>query len=108
MVEIKAIIRVSQLEDVLHAMRDVPGAAGITVSMVEGFGRQQPPQSESGFGRVEMAKLETVVPRAISATIVSAIMRTAATGRTGDGKIFVLPVESVTDIRVSMPDRPTE
>ena len=99
MVEIKAIIRLDRLEGVLHAIRQVPGSSGVTVSKVEGFGREQPPRVESGgFGRVLMAKVETVVPRGRAETILAAITEAAATGRAGDGKIFVLPVESVINI----------
>lgn len=100
MVEIKAIVRVDRLEDVLHAIRGVAGTAGVTVSKVEGFGREQPPRSETGgFGRVVMAKVETVVARETAPLVVRAINAAAATGRPGDGKIFVFPVESVVNIR---------
>ena len=44
MVEIKAIIRLDRLDGVLHAVREVPGVSGVTVSKVEGFGREQPPR----------------------------------------------------------------
>ena len=72
MVEIKAIIRLDRLEDVLHAIRQVPGSAGVTVSKVEGFGREQPPRPETGgFGRVLMAKVETVVPRETAPSIIA-------------------------------------
>ena len=99
MVEIKAIIRLDRLEDVLHAIRQVPGTAGVTVSKVEGFGREQPPRLETGgFGRVSMAKVETVAARQTAPSILEAITRAAGTGRRGDGKIFVLAVESVVDI----------
>ena len=100
MVEIKAIVRPERLDDVLHAMRQVPDSAGVTVSRVEGFGRETPPRSDGGgFGRVLMAKVETVVSREAATAVVEAIARAAGTGRAGDGKIFVIPVDSVTNIR---------
>ena len=102
MVEIKAIVRLDRLDDVLHAIREVPGASGVTVSKVEGFGRQHPPRPQSdGFGQVHMAKVETVVPRTIAPSVVAAINRAAATGRPGDGKIFVLPVDEVINVRIA-------
>ena len=105
MVEIKAIIRLDKLESVLHAIREVPGTTGVTVSRVEGFGREQPPRPESGgFGHVLMAKLETVVPRESAAAVMKAVTTAAATGRPGDGKIFVLPVEAVVNIRTGDAD----
>ncbi len=104
MVEIKAIIRLDRLEGVLHAFREVPGASGITVSKVEGFGRESPPRADgAGFGHVQMAKIETVVLRALAPAIVAAITNAANTGRPGDGKIFVIPVEEVLDIRGPLP-----
>ena len=104
MVEIKAIIRLDRLEGVLHAVRELPGASGITVSRVEGFGRETPPRAESGgFGRVLMAKVETVVLRDSAPAIIAAITSAASTGRPGDGKIFVIPVEQILDIRGSLP-----
>jgi nitrogen regulatory protein P-II 1 len=100
MVEIKAIVRLDLLEDVLHAIRRLPVASGVTVSRVEGFGREQPPREETGgFGRVALAKVETVVARADASTVIAAIREVASTGRPGDGKIFVLPVESVVSLR---------
>lgn len=104
MVEIKAIIRLDCLEEVLHAVREVPGAAGITVSKVDGFGRESPPRADGGgFGQVQMAKIETVVLRASAPAIIAAITNAANTGRPGDGKIFVIPVEEVLDIRGPLP-----
>ena len=104
MVEIKAIIRLDRLDGVLHAVRRLPGASGLTVSKVEGFGRENPPRADSGgFGRVLMAKVETVVQRDSAPAVVDAITRAAITGRPGDGKIFIMPVEQVFDIRGPLP-----
>ena len=98
--EIKAIIRSDKLSAVLHAlhaMRDLPGA---TISTVRGFGRRHPPDgTEQAFDDVEMTKLEIVVTAAIAHDVVRAIEQAAYTGRVGDGKIFVIPVEHAVKIR---------
>ena len=98
--EIKAIIRPDRLSVVLHALHDMRDLPGVTVSTVRGFGRSHPPEgTEQAFDDVEMTKLEIVVPAAIAQDVVRAIERAAYTGRVGDGKIFVIPVEHVVKIR---------
>ena len=102
MIEVKAIVRPERLENVLHAVREVAGVGGVTVSRVEGFGRQQPPRADTGeFGHAVMAKVETVILREAMTSVVEAITAAAFTGRPGDGKVFVLPVETVIDIRAA-------
>lgn len=98
--EIKAIIRPDRLLLVLHALRDMPDLPGVTVSTVRGFGRRYP--SEGGgqeFDEVEMTKLEVVVPAAIARAVAETIERAAHTGRVGDGKVFIIPVEGAVKIR---------
>lgn len=103
MKKIEAIIKPFKLDDVVDALSEV-GIEGITVSEVRGFGRQK--------GRTEVykgaeyvvdflpkIKLEVVLPDALVDNAVEAIRKTAHTGKIGDGKIFVLPVESVLRIR---------
>ncbi len=97
--EIKAIIRPERLPEVLHALHTVPDLPGVTVSTVRGFGRRYPREPEAVFEEVEMTKLEIVVPTALAPAVVRLIERTAHTGGGGDGKIFVLPVESAIKIR---------
>ena len=98
--EIKAIIRPDRLSVVLHALHDMRDLPGVTVSTVRGFGRSHPPEgTEQAFDDVEMTKLEIVVPAAIAQDVVRAIERAAYTGRVGDGKIFVIPIEHVVKIR---------
>ena len=98
--EVKAFVRPELVERViqeLHAIADLPG---VTMSTVRGHGRRpgrQPPSVE--YGDVTMVKLETVVPDELLAQVLETIQRTASTGRSGDGKIFVLPVESALKIR---------
>ena len=98
--EIKAIIRPDRLSVVLHALHDMRDLPGVTVSTVRGFGRSHPPEgTEQAIDDVEMTKLEIVVPAAIAHDVVRAIEQAAYTGRVGDGKIFVIPVEHAVKIR---------
>ena len=98
--EIKAIIRPDRLSLVLQALHDMGDLPGVTVSTVRGFGRRVPPEGgEEAYDEVEMTKLEIVVPAAIAQDVVRAIERAAHTGRGGDGKIFMMPVEHAVKIR---------
>lgn len=98
--EIKAIIRPERLGDVLRALHDIAGLPGVTVSQIRGFGRRYPPDDLSPvYDEAAMTKLEVVTPVALVESVVNAIERTAHTGRGGDGKIFVLPVEQAIRIR---------
>lgn len=98
--EIKAIIRVDRLSGVVHALRQISGMPGVTVSLVHGYGRSHPdhPGHTDPITETQLAKVETVVPAALVDAVVDTIQRTAYTGRPGDGKIFVIPVESATRI----------
>lgn len=98
--EIKAIIRPDRLLVVLHALHAMPDLPGVTVSTVRGFGRRYPPEGgEPEFDEVVMTKLEVVVPTAIAREVSGAIERAAHTGRVGDGKVFIIPVEHAVKIR---------
>ena len=98
--EIKAIIRPDRLSVVLHALHGMPDLPGVTVSTVRGFGRRFPAEGEGQeFDEVEMTKLEVVVPAAIAPDVAGAIERAAHTGRVGDGKVFIIPVERAVKIR---------
>lgn len=98
--EIKAIIRPDRLSLVLHALHAMPTLPGVTISTVRGLGRRHPPEgTDQAFDEVEMTKLEIVVPAAIAQDVVRAIERAAHTGRIGDGKIFMMPVEHAVKIR---------
>lgn len=98
--EIKAIIRPDRLSDVVHALRQIPHMPGVTVSVVQGFGRgdAESTRSVESQGETQFAKVETVVPFALAKQVIEAIRRAAHTGRQGDGKIFVIPVDLVTRI----------
>ena len=103
--EIKAIIRTERLEEVLHALHALDGLPGVTISVVRGVGRAQGREADTrNFGEVQMAKLEIVVEPEFEEPVVNAIVRTACTGRPGDGKIFVYPVARVVRIRTSEED----
>lgn len=98
MQEIKAIIRPERLDEVLHALRamDVPG---VTVSTVTGYGRSRPTAEAGPLEFQPFTKVEIVVDDSIAAQVVSSIERAAHTGRSGDGKIFVLPVAEAIRVR---------
>ncbi len=99
MKEIKAIIRPDRLSVVLRALHAMPDLPGVTISTVRGAGRRFPSDDKDAFEEVEMVKLEIVVPAALVLQVVSAIERAAHTGRVGDGKIFVIPVEHAVRVR---------
>ena len=103
MKKIEAIIREERLEAVKKAL-EVNSYFGMTVSEVSGRGRQKgiPLQWRVGEYRVDLLpklKIELVVLDEDVPVAVDAIVRNARTGEIGDGKIFVLPVESVVRVR---------
>jgi nitrogen regulatory protein PII len=103
MKKIEAIIKPFKLEDVKSALTEL-GIQGLTVSEVKGFGRQKGHTeiyrgSEYAVDFLPKIKIEIVLADAQIATVVAAIVKTAKTGKIGDGKIFVSPVESVLRIR---------
>ena len=98
--EVKAIIRPERLEDALSALHQIEELPGVTVSLVQGFGRQTGAAAgASHHGETKMIKLEIVVDDELVDDVLSAIERAARTGRAGDGKIFVSPVGEVVTIR---------
>jgi nitrogen regulatory protein P-II 2 len=105
---IKAIIKPFKLDDVREALSEV-GVQGITVSEVKGFGRQKGHTelyrgAEYRVDFLPKAKLETVVSDDAVESVVNAIRESANTGKIGDGKIFVLPVEQAIRIRTGESD----
>ena len=103
MKKIEAIIKPFKLEDVKDALADV-GVQGLTVSEVKGFGRQKGHTeiyrgSEYTVDFLPKLKLEVVLPDSSVEAAVGAIMKSAKTGKIGDGKIFVSPVEEAVRIR---------
>lgn len=103
MKKIEAIIRPFKLEAVKDRLNEVD-VHGITVSEVKGFGRSGGkaavyPGAEYVVDFVPKAKLEIVVPEEKLEAVIDVIQRTAHTGKGGDGKIFVIPVEEAIRIR---------
>jgi nitrogen regulatory protein P-II 1 len=103
MKKVEAIIKPHKLEDVKTALTQV-GVQGLTVSEVRGFGRQKGHKeqyrgAEYTVDLVPKVKIEVVVPDTLTTAAVDAICRSARTGEIGDGKVFILPLESITRIR---------
>ena len=100
---IKAIIKPFKLDDVREALSGV-GVQGITVSEVKGFGRQKGHTelyrgAEYKVDFLPKVKIETAVSDSDVDKIVEASRNAANTGKIGDGKIFVLPLEQAVRIR---------
>jgi nitrogen regulatory protein P-II 1 len=100
---ITAIVKPFKLEEVKEALKGA-GVQGMTVSEVQGFGRQSGHTEVYRGAEYEVAfvpkvRIEILVPDDLAWPAVSAIETTAATGEIGDGKIAVLPVEEVVRIR---------
>jgi nitrogen regulatory protein P-II 1 len=101
--KVEAIIKPFKLDEVKEALNEI-GVQGITVSEVKGFGRQKGHTelyrgAEYVVDFIPKIKLEIIVSDAILPQVVEAIEKSAKTGRIGDGKIFVTPVEAVIRIR---------
>jgi nitrogen regulatory protein PII len=101
--KIEAIIKPFKLDDVKEALAKL-GIEGMTVTEVKGFGRQKGHTelyrgAEYVVDFLPKVKLELIVDDARVSPVVEAIRNAANTGRIGDGKIFVLPVEDVLRIR---------
>lgn len=105
--KIEAIIKPFKLEEVKEALTEV-GIEGMTVTEVKGFGRQKGHTeiyrgSEYTVDFLPKVKLEIVLPEALIAKATEAITKGAKTGKIGDGKIFILPLEEA--IRIRTEDR---
>jgi nitrogen regulatory protein PII len=103
MKKIEAIIRPHLLDAVKNALQEV-GIAGLTVTEVRGFGRQKGHTetyrgSEYKIDFLPKVKIEVALPLEMVDQAIDAIMKTAKTGKFGDGKIFVMPLEEVIRIR---------
>ena len=103
MKKVDAIIKPFKLDEVKEALNEI-GIQGITVSEVKGFGRQKGHTelyrgAEYVVDFIPKIKLEIIVRDDIVAKVVETIEQAAKTGRIGDGKIFVSPVDEVVRIR---------
>ena len=100
---ITAIIKPFKLDDVREALSDI-GVQGITVTEVKGFGRQKGHTelyrgAEYVVDFLPKVKLEVAVAADMAEKVIESIRNAANTGKIGDGKIFVSPVEEVIRIR---------
>ena len=105
---IKAIVKPFKLDDIKDALAEV-GVAGLTVTEVKGFGRQKGHTeiyrgSEYTVDFLPKTMSETVVDDDTLEKAVAAIVKAAKTGKIGDGKVFVLPVETAIRIRTEETD----
>jgi len=103
MKKIEAIIKPFKLDEVKEALHDV-GLQGITVIEAKGFGRQKGHTelyrgAEYVVDFLPKVKIEVVVDDAMLERAVEAIQQAAHTGRIGDGKIFITPVEEAIRVR---------
>ncbi|OMH40442.1 P-II family nitrogen regulator [Desulfurobacterium indicum] len=103
MKKIEAIIKPFKLEEVKDALTDI-GVHGLTVTEVKGFGRQKGHTelyrgAEYVVDFIPKIKIEIVVSDDMAEKVIETIVNTARTGRIGDGKVFVIPVEEIVRIR---------
>ena len=103
MKKIEAVIKPFKLDDVKDALHEI-GVSGITVTEVKGFGRQKGHTelyrgAEYVIDFLPKVKVEVVVEDVLVENVIEAITQAARTGRIGDGKIFVLPIDEAVRIR---------
>ncbi|MCC5021724.1 MAG: P-II family nitrogen regulator [Candidatus Synoicihabitans palmerolidicus] len=108
MENVKAIIKPFKLEEVREALNEI-GVQGMTVTEAKGFGRQKGHTeiyrgSEYIIDFLPKTTIELVIADDLVGKAVDAIIRSAKTGRIGDGKVFVLPIESAIRIRTGEMD----
>lgn len=103
MKKVEAVIKPFKLDEVKGALNEI-GIQGITISEVKGYGRQKGHTelyrgAEYMIDFVPKIKLEIIVSDNLIPQVLEAIEKSAKTGRIGDGKIFVMPVDTVIRIR---------
>ena len=108
MKKIEAIVKPFKLDEVREALSEI-GVTGLTVTEVKGFGRQKGHTelyrgAEYVVDFLPKVKLEVVVKDGDVDNCIEAIVKAAKTGKIGDGKIFVTPVEQVVRIRTGETD----
>lgn len=108
MKKIEAVIKPFKLDEVREALSEL-GVSGLTVTEVKGFGRQKGHTelyrgAEYVVDFLPKIKVEVVVTAEMLDAVVEAIVNVARTGKIGDGKIFVTPVEQVIRIRTGETD----
>src|SRR4051812_32125697 len=105
---VTAVVKPHKWEDVRVALEAV-GVTGMTVSEVNGYGRQKGHTevyrgAEYDIALVPKVRIEIVVDDRDADTVVGAIVSSAQTGKIGDGKVWVLPVDSVVRVRTGERD----
>ncbi|HBI16199.1 MAG TPA: P-II family nitrogen regulator [Desulfobulbaceae bacterium] len=108
MKKIEAIIKPFKLDDVKEALNGI-GIKGMTISEVKGYGRQKGHTeiyrgAEYVIDFLPKLKIEIIVPAAQVDQVLETMVAAAKTGKIGDGKIFVLPVERVVRVRTGERD----
>jgi nitrogen regulatory protein PII len=103
MKKIEAVIKPFKLDEVKDALNEI-GVQGMTVMEVKGFGRQKGHKeiyrgAEYDMNFIPKIKIEIVVVADMVEQVVETIQKAAYTGKLGDGKIFVLPIEGAVRVR---------
>ena len=103
MKKIEAIVKPFKLDDVKEALNEI-GIKGMTIVEVKGYGRQKGHKeiyrgAEYIVDFVPKVKIEIVVESSRTEEVIETICKAAGTGKIGDGKIFVLPVEEAVRVR---------
>ena len=103
MKKIEAIIKPFKLDDVKEALNEI-GIQGMTITEVKGYGRQKGHKeiyrgAEYVVDFIPKLKIEIVVEASQADNVVETISKAANTGKIGDGKIFILPVETAIRVR---------
>ena len=103
MKKIEAIIKPFKLDEVRDRLSEI-GIQGMTVTEVKGFGRQRGHTElyrggEYVVDSLPKIKLEIVAPDRMAETVVETIISSSKTGRIGDGKIFIMPIQDAVRIR---------
>ncbi|MDL1981399.1 MAG: P-II family nitrogen regulator [Deltaproteobacteria bacterium] len=109
MKKIEAIIKPFKLDEVKDALNDI-GVTGMTICEVKGFGRQRGHKeiyrgAEYQVDFIPKMKIDVVVDSSMADKVVSTIAEKAHTGKIGDGKIFVSPLDKVIRIRTGETDK---
>ena len=103
-----AFVQPFMAEKVVQALRGVEGLSGATCTRVYGFGRGRGTSAqhrhEEVFGTTARVRIETMIPDRLERSVVDVIRHAAHTGRKGDGKIYVVPVERAIRIRTGEED----
>ncbi len=103
MKKIEAIIKPFKLDDVKEALNEI-GIQGMTITEVKGYGRQKGHKeiyrgAEYVVDFIPKIKIEIVIGSEMAEKVIAAIRDAANTGKLGDGKIFVMPVEQAIRVR---------